>query len=464
MKGHGTRPRFQSIDWLQRQEVQDLIQSAEPKCCCGQELAKKRIVRDIRKDDDPNVKNGHMLGTFAAKSGCFSCVCHLMCQGNNPNDSKNANGSTMLHYASLNGRPKIVLLLVNAGANVNLANKRCRTALHEAATTGHWKVVEVLLEHGADVMSKNKYGRTTLHVATKYDNAEVIDLLVRHRKKQLFTNITPVIGAYPKKYKLVKSLIWLIVEFTCGVANQKDVCFCAQDVEDNDIKQDFEIPDNEHGHTIATKAAVSGCVKCCKWLLQCGLDINQPTTNDGSSMLYCAVYKIRTSCVQLLCENGANVNLVNTRGRLPLRTAIKTGNPEIVKTLCEHKADLNQIMQLALHPRVVDIVHFYRDTNRLMEEIQRFAHEFESDFLKSNDIDRMCATFRSHVNTIIHHHFHITTLNPDTDLTRVWKFVEQTLAGLRALWTRAQALEARANEQSFNFDTFSQQPEQMDTQ
>lgn len=428
---------------LINQEAQELYEECTKPCCCAQELETNYINTD-KKCDDPKVKNGHTLGTLAAKSGCFSCVGHLMTKGNDPNASFNDNESTMLHYASLNGRPQIVKLLLQARADVNRANKRSRTALHEAATTGHSDVVKILLKHKADVMAKNKYGRTTLHVATKYDNHDVIDLLVEHRKMQLVKSLNVVVETYPPGSQLVKNLVFLVVDFTCGVADQQDVCFCAQDLEDNDTRVDKTIAGNEHGHTVATKAAVSGCVKCCAWLIRCGLDIDTPATDDGSSMLYCAVYKLRTSCVQLLCENNANVNKQNTRGRLPIRTAVKTGNAEIVKALCDHGADLSYVRQANIHPKIADLVQFYQVTNRMVRDIGSWIQRNTSSLLARKTFDLVHSEIRAQATQMINNKLQFNPIHPDHNIPRVWTRVEEFIIPLRGAYLADRELEHEA--------------------
>lgn len=419
-------------------EVQDLFNSGITKdCVCGQKLKKRKQVTD-EKHKDPKVKNGHTFGTLAAKSGCFSCVRHLMEQGNDPNLSYNDNESTMLHYASLNGRPHIVKLLVHAKADVNRANKRSRTALHEAATTGHPEVVRILLDHNADVMSKNKYGRTTLHVATKYNNLEVIELLVQDRKAKIVQSVSAAMEKHLHCYQLVKNLIYLVVDFTCGVADQENVCFCAQDLEDNDTREDQTIIGNEHGHTVATKAAVSGCVKCCTWLIRCGLNIDHPATDDGSSMLYCAVYKLRTACVQLLCKHNANVNKQNARGRLPIRTAVKTGNVEIVTALCEHGADLTYIRPATIHPRLVDIVNFYIVTNVMISDIRHWIVLNEATLLDRRSFDLVSADVRVKSRQLINDILNLNPVSNTADIPRVWSKVDEMIGQLRRQYLKHQ--------------------------
>ena len=54
---------------------------------------------------------------------------------------------TALHLASLNGRTDIVKLLVAAGSDFNLQDKRGCTALHFASKQGHLLIVEHLVAH-----------------------------------------------------------------------------------------------------------------------------------------------------------------------------------------------------------------------------------------------------------------------------------------------------------------------------
>lgn len=46
--------------------------------------------------------------------------------------ASNENGTTLLHYASMQGRDDILELLIKKGANPNIANNRGTTPLHKA--------------------------------------------------------------------------------------------------------------------------------------------------------------------------------------------------------------------------------------------------------------------------------------------------------------------------------------------
>lgn len=61
-------------------------------------------------------------------------------------------GRSALHYAAWNGLLETLLVLLSAGATVDIrSGDRRSTPLHFAAGMGHLACVEALLRHGADV-------------------------------------------------------------------------------------------------------------------------------------------------------------------------------------------------------------------------------------------------------------------------------------------------------------------------
>ena len=73
------------------------------------------------------------------------------------------------------------ILLLEAGADVNITVSDSWTALMEACREGNLSVVKHLLESGADVNVKNGIGSTALGVAEEHGAPrEIIDLLVAH--------------------------------------------------------------------------------------------------------------------------------------------------------------------------------------------------------------------------------------------------------------------------------------------
>lgn len=92
---------------------------------------------------------------------------------------------------------KIVELLLNKGANVNLHDKRAAwTALHFAAQACRLDLVELLVKFEADIEAQDIYGNTPLWraVFSSTGNGDVIELLLRagaNRHKKNNSGVSP---------------------------------------------------------------------------------------------------------------------------------------------------------------------------------------------------------------------------------------------------------------------------------
>lgn len=102
----------------------------------------------------------------AMRGDHVACVAALL-EKDAPFDEKaDSNGYTPLHYAARYGFEKIVHMLLEKNADINIKNHESFTACHFAAKFDHPNIVSVLAESGADVFSKAKDGLTVANVAT----------------------------------------------------------------------------------------------------------------------------------------------------------------------------------------------------------------------------------------------------------------------------------------------------------
>jgi ankyrin repeat protein len=69
----------------------------------------------------------------------------------------------------------ICMLLLGAGANINLQNKFDATALNQALKYNHKHLIDMLLQNGADV--NNNITNNTLTYAIKYGHTDIVKML-----------------------------------------------------------------------------------------------------------------------------------------------------------------------------------------------------------------------------------------------------------------------------------------------
>eukprot|EP00756_Hemistasia_phaeocysticola_P053244 Hpha_TRINITY_DN28701_c0_g1::TRINITY_DN28701_c0_g1_i1::g.42413::m.42413 len=113
----------------------------------------------------------------AAHSGDIPRVERLLSSTADSAREADQHGYYPLHYASSRGLVRVVVLLLNAGADPSAATPGGRTALHKAAFNGHTEVVRTLLASGALLNARDSDGLFPVHAAADRGHQEVVQLL-----------------------------------------------------------------------------------------------------------------------------------------------------------------------------------------------------------------------------------------------------------------------------------------------
>ncbi|KAJ1469047.1 ankyrin repeat-containing domain protein [Baffinella frigidus] len=139
-----------------------------------QEEEEEEEVEEEEEEEDEEEAPASPRGTLrpalwtAAVQGTTEDLRRLLAEG--PGDIEERGGvteCTPLIAAAHRGIRPVLLLLLEAGAEISATDKRARSPLHAAAHQGHEAAVLLLLEAGADVSAKDGDGDTPLGCAAE---------------------------------------------------------------------------------------------------------------------------------------------------------------------------------------------------------------------------------------------------------------------------------------------------------
>jgi len=214
-------------------------------------------------------------------------------------NQRDQRGETPLHWAARYGQVSATQLLLDNGAVANPRDLIGETPLHKAAREGEVEVAEILLNKGANVNARNLYGNTPLHLAAKEGRLQAVKVLLKQGSKMnardKYGNTSLHLAAMGGHNDVVSFLI--------------------------DSGASVDAIDNE-GMTPIYKALLEGEVDTANLLLRKGamVDVQDKKHNNNSSLHLCAKRGDVGVC-RYLVENGANVNVVNANGQIPLHIA-----------------------------------------------------------------------------------------------------------------------------------------------
>jgi ankyrin repeat protein len=114
------------------------------------------------------------------RSGDAERLKKLFERGFNAPNIRDGKGNSLLMLASYNGQLEMTRVLLEHGADAQLANDMGQIPLAGAAFKGDTEMAKLLIEHGADVNARMPDGKTPLMFAAMFNRLEIIDLLLKH--------------------------------------------------------------------------------------------------------------------------------------------------------------------------------------------------------------------------------------------------------------------------------------------
>lgn len=158
-------------------------------------------------------KHKQKLDIFEASSiGDTEIVSQLLDKNSEFLNSFSSDGFTPLGLASFFGHLSLVKLLLDKGANPNIAsNNQFKVApIHSACAISHFDITELLIRHRADVNAKQMQGVTPLHSAAHNGQTKLSKLLIDNGadiNAKMDSGQTPLFMANEKNFQETAELI-----------------------------------------------------------------------------------------------------------------------------------------------------------------------------------------------------------------------------------------------------------------
>ena len=242
--------------------------------------------------------------------------------------------------AARDGDIKAIKQHITEGADVNALHFEM-PPLTWAVTMGQTEAAELLLQHGADVNGRNKDGNTALHLAVFLGRAETAELLLKNgaevnAKNDKGETLVDLSQAPWEITRLLSGFLGVELEQIQVEAGKAKI----RELLGVDAKLGTEtLPNAQNNSTDVWSAARTGDLKAIKHYIEEGGDVNALDNGFQLSAMSWGALHGQTEIVQLLIENGAEVNIKSGDGATPLHSAAFFGRTDVAKLLLENGAN-----------------------------------------------------------------------------------------------------------------------------
>ena len=275
--------------------------------------------------------------TDAAMRGDLTQVRTILATGAVDVDEPRTDGSTALHWAVQRDDLRLIELLLDAGANITVANRAGVTPLRLAAINGSAAAIGLLLDSGVEVNEPlTEHGDTALMMAARTGVVDAVSLLLERGADidavESWGGTTALMWAISEHHPaIVDLLLERGAEFRRASKVVAPRAAGARGVEGT-APVDFDrtvFPTSyaNGGFTALHFAAREGELEAARLLVAAGADVDAIAA-DGKNVLGLAIYNGHYDLAAFLIDAGADVNHADSEGFPPLFWAVDRRNME----------------------------------------------------------------------------------------------------------------------------------------
>uniref|UniRef100_A0A5S6QKX3 Poly [ADP-ribose] polymerase n=1 Tax=Trichuris muris TaxID=70415 RepID=A0A5S6QKX3_TRIMR len=275
----------------------------------------------------------------AARSGNEELLMSLLTPLNVNIHADDGRKSTPLHLAAGYNRTQIVKLLLQYFADVHVQDKGGLVPLHNACSYGHLEVTELLIKYGANVNALDLWQFSPLHEAASKGRIDVCSCLLAHGADPTVKNSNGKTAIDLASSAELRELLQTEYEGHCllDACHRGDLSKFKRHLSMSTVK--FRNPyTGENALHILCNASPVPDMFMVKAVVAAGVNVNERNKNLLSP-LHIAADRGCIELINLLIENGANVNLLDGLGQTSLHRCTKLNLPEACKLLLDKGVD-----------------------------------------------------------------------------------------------------------------------------